>query len=1573
MTLSAADRRLRGRGPPFRAAALLLVLAVLLLSGTPLGFFSASSVAASPHVSSSATGAKSPPQPPPVTETVTAQNQTIGDLSDFWGVGVNPAVTLANSTSETQPTPINWYTWPAGAFADTVNITSGTLWTEGYPTQEATNESQFVTWCKSVSCHAIISLPGEIDSPATGAYDVAYTEQTLGFYPDYWEIGNEPYLWLHFGENWSSWQATDYSTVSPMEYAFEVQAYVSAIRAVAPNASIIGLPGVGHGSSPDGVWINATVAVNGPNITAVAIHDYPAEAPATGTLAKFFQTLTNKGSNMTNRILTDEQEVKAACSSCSIKFLVDEFGAGTGVLGAYQPYMHTYPEVPYITAELLIMTESNVSNADVFALRSAYNGSLFNAQGLPLPLDSLYTQILPHYDPLPLETTISAAHGAPKVFAGVSENPQSNSLTLLAVNTNTVTSVQLSVAGPIFPRSGSYSIWQANNSTNPVNGTFSHSFGFETTPSWLIPPMGVILVSVCHSNASLSSGGQYPLTFCESGLPTGTPWSVTIGTGLPTYSFTQTITLMESPGAYAYTIGTIAGWRIGNSSGSVTVASGPSSVQLPWAAVTFPVNFSESGLPNGTRWSVWLGDQWFDSNSSYFTVYEPNGTYNYTFGIVGGWTTTPRTGWVYVDVTPVQVTTTWTQVTYSVQFHETGLPARTPWSVNVSGTAGYSTTTTLFVQEPNGTYLYTVGSVPGYTPNTYGGEVVVRNTVAYVPLTWTKNASVYSVRFNETGLGAGTVWNVSLNGTVQRTNTSAITFYVGNGTLNYSLGEGAGWAPSSYLGSVTVTGAPATVNISYTRITYLVTFNETGLPYPRPSGNWSVTVNGTTYLASTNPVLTTPEPNGTYPYKVGPESGYTTSWQGTFTVNGSAVEVLVPFTPTLFYVGFNSTGLSGAESYRLNVTGYESKVCYNGNLCPYSLTNGTYSYNATPSIKGWGIYPLNQTFTVNGHSVALLLNFSLFFPVTFNEIGLSSPFNWTVSLNGSGVLATSPSIAFAAPNGTYNFSVQGIPGLVATPDQGRITVAGSSVSQTILFAVATVPINFTESGLPSGTNWSVVFNQTLYYSNRAIISIPVANGTDPYRIDSVAGYRPSPRTGDVVVDGTAFSVPVTFTVYEQVLPVNFTETGLSAGTNWSVLLNGSLSYSTGTTVSFMEPNGSYIFQIVPHTWFTASPTGGQITVDGTGTSTEVTWTHVIPVFNVTFTSTGLASGTNWSVTLGNQTRSSDGGTTVTFSERNGTYDYQVGAVQDYSLANPSASVVVAGEPVEVQLDWKLSTYAVTFTETGLPTGMNWSVRIEGTAHFSNGTGTVTVPEPNGSYPYTFGIVPGYAPSFLGGTVTVAGADQNVEVSFSRVTYPVTFTETGLPSGTEWSVALSGSAPQSSGSSEIDFEEPNGTYTYTVSGISGWTTLYYRGIVTLPGQSAFTVAWVRVLYAVTVSETGLPSGSTWSVNLNGSVVKGTTTSLAFKEPNGTYSFTVQLPSGYGSNVSAGSVHVDGTSVKVPLLVTANPAGGSGGMLSRTDEQLLAVGAVVVMVGLVMVFWLRSRKGPDAPPPVPPTAI
>ena len=49
----------------------------------------------------------------------------------------------------------------------------------------------------------------------------------------------------------------------------------------------------------------------------------------------------------------------------------------------------------------------------------------------------------------------------------------------------------------------------------------------------------------------------------------------------------------------------------------------------------------------------------------------------------------------------------------------------------------------------------------------------------------------------------------------------------------------------------------------------------------------------------------------------------------------------------------------------------------------------------------------------------------------------------------------------------------------------------------------------------------------------------------------------------------------------------------------------------------------------------------------------------------------------------------------------------------------------------------------------------------------------------------------------------------------KSTYHVTFTETGLPSGTSWSVTLAGST-QSSTTGTIQFSKANGTYAFTVS-------------------------------------------------------------------------------------------------------------------------------------------------------------
>ncbi|HYK94100.1 MAG TPA: YncE family protein, partial [Thermoplasmata archaeon] len=59
---------------------------------------------------------------------------------------------------------------------------------------------------------------------------------------------------------------------------------------------------------------------------------------------------------------------------------------------------------------------------------------------------------------------------------------------------------------------------------------------------------------------------------------------------------------------------------------------------------------------------------------------------------------------------------------YAVSFVETGLPASTHWSVAVNGTSNSSTTPTIGFTEYNGSFTFTIGTVPSYTPNvTTGG------------------------------------------------------------------------------------------------------------------------------------------------------------------------------------------------------------------------------------------------------------------------------------------------------------------------------------------------------------------------------------------------------------------------------------------------------------------------------------------------------------------------------------------------------------------------------------------------------------------------------------------------------------------------------------------------------------------------------------------------------------------------------------------------------------------------------------------------------------------------------------
>lgn len=85
------------------------------------------------------------------------------------------------------------------------------------------------------------------------------------------------------------------------------------------------------------------------------------------------------------------------------------------------------------------------------------------------------------------------------------------------------------------------------------------------------------------------------------------------------------------------------------------------------------------------------------------------------------------------------------------------------------------------------------------------------------------------------------------------------------------------------------------------------------------------------------------------------------------------------------------------------------------------------------------------------------------------------------------------------------------------------------------------------------------------------------------------------------------------------------------------------------------------------------------------------------------------------------------------------------------------------------------------------------------------------------------IISGYAPNIDVGVSTSAGK------------YTATFTESGLPAGTSWSISFNGTNKEST-SDAISFTANNGTYSFSVGKVSGYTTSLSSGVIIINGKN-----------------------------------------------------------------------------------------------------------------------------------------
>jgi hypothetical protein len=204
------------------------------------------------------------------------------------------------------------------------------------------------------------------------------------------------------------------------------------------------------------------------------------------------------------------------------------------------------------------------------------------------------------------------------------------------------------------------------------------------------------------------------------------------------------------------------------------------------------------------------------SSTSTNTIDEPNGTYFYSLATANK--RYASTGGTFtIDGAAVLEAVTFDQITYSLTFIESGLPAGTSWTVNVNGDAQSSESNSITFTKDNGTYSYAIELQTGYSATPASGKLMVQgNTTEDIAFSSTPSVHVYSVTFDERGLPGGDLWSATLAGVLLNSTTTYETFDQLNGTYAFSIGAPKNYTAAPESGNVVVSGSIIVLNVSFT-------------------------------------------------------------------------------------------------------------------------------------------------------------------------------------------------------------------------------------------------------------------------------------------------------------------------------------------------------------------------------------------------------------------------------------------------------------------------------------------------------------------------------------------------------------------------------------------------------------------------------------------------------------------------------------------------------------------------------------------------------------------------------------
>jgi YVTN family beta-propeller protein len=576
-----------------------------------------------------------------------------------------------------------------------------------------------------------------------------------------------------------------------------------------------------------------------------------------------------------------------------------------------------------------------------------------------------------------------------------------------------------------------------------------------------------------------------------------------------------------------------------------------------------------------------------------------------------------------------------------------------------------------------------IGSISAISGDTQGACALYNpyNKYIYVTYNWYVDVfqvlTNYTVSFVESGLPSGTLWWVNLsNGQSHSGTGTTITFSIPNGTYSFTVAtvnksyKSPDYSIPNY-GTFTVNGYNVGIGVAFTLVTYTITFNENGLGGIYGLNKWWVNLSNGQSFSSTGTTITFPEPNGTYSYTITSLYPYyiPIPSNGTFKVNGANVNINITF-----------------------------KTADGLNIVIKNITVGNYPQGMAYDPDNGYLYVTNENDNtisiINTKTNTLISNISVssdFYPY---QIVYAKGYLYVIGYNN--ILT----VINTQTNKTItNITLDSYPyAILYDPDNQYLYVGGSNLTD---FDKGTIDIISTSDDkiiknmtLDNSQPWTMAYNPYLKYvyvadydyglrvintsTNQIIENISI-----PYSYPTVVFYNPDNKYIYLVEQRPGYLAILNSLNYSMISYIRFS---VNQGGGWGI--------STNLVWLAYDPVNKYIYGVdgmaetyiintktntliapievgIGPNYILYDPDNYYIYVSNSYDNT-VSIIKTVNLYNVSFTESGLPSGTTWYVNLSNGQSFSSTTNTITFPEPNGTYSYTIATVNESYAPSPSS-------------------------------------------------------------------------------------------------------------------------------------------------------------------------------------------------------------------------------------------------------------------------------------------------------------